>query len=180
MPAQWRWHYETLARLRDRLIAQRGEHRSEAAEPIERHSMHQADSASDEFDHELALSRLSAEQDALYEVEAGMKRITSGGYGVCEESGKRIPAARLRVVPWTRFREEVEERLERTGEIPRPGLGEVRSLRDEPAVALAESEPKTVEEKEPDEPLAEANREPGEAIEDRVPRAATTRRRPNP
>jgi hypothetical protein len=39
---------------------------SEAAEPVERHSLHQADSATNEFDHELALSQLSAEQDALY------------------------------------------------------------------------------------------------------------------
>jgi len=147
IPARWKWHYQTLSRLRERLIEERGEHLSEAAEPIERHSMHPADSASDEFDHEFALSQLSAEQDALYEVEAAMKRITNGGYGVCEQTGKRIPATRLKAVPWTRFREDVEARLESTGEIPRPGLGTLRSVRDEPAATLAESEP-TVEEPE--------------------------------
>jgi RNA polymerase-binding transcription factor DksA len=166
VPARWRWHHETLARLRERLIAQRGEHLNEAAEPIERHSLHQADSATDEFDHELALSRLSAEQDALYEVEAAMKRIADGSYGVCAESGKRIPAARLKVVPWTRFREDVEERLEHAGDIARQGLGKVRSLRNEPAVAFAQSEPKTVEESEPKEPLVEATQEPGEESAD--------------
>ena len=75
IPKRWRWHYETLARLRDRLIEERTEALSEAAEPVERHSLHQADSATDEFDHELALSQLSGEQDALYEVEAAMRRI---------------------------------------------------------------------------------------------------------
>ena len=40
--------------------------------------MSQADSATDEFDHELALSRLSVDQDALYEVEAAMNRISEG------------------------------------------------------------------------------------------------------
>ena len=42
---------------------------------------------------------------------------------VCEQTGKRIPAARLKGVPWTRFREEVEARLESTGEITPPHLG---------------------------------------------------------
>ena len=62
------------ARLRDRLIEERSEALSEAAEPVERHSLHQTDFATNEFDHELALSQLSAEQDALYEVEAAMRR----------------------------------------------------------------------------------------------------------
>ena len=46
---------------------------------------------------------------------------------------KRIRAARLKAVPWTRFREEVEARLESTGEITPPHLGTLRSVRDEPA-----------------------------------------------
>src|SRR5258705_12697645 len=66
IPKRWKWHYETLARLRDRLIEVRSEALSEAAEPVERHSLQQADCASNEFDHELAPSQLSAEQDALY------------------------------------------------------------------------------------------------------------------
>lgn len=162
VPKRWRWHYQTLSRLRERLIEERGEHLSDAAEPIERHSMHQADSATDEFDHELALSQLSAAQDALYEMEAAMKRILDGGYGVCEQTGKRIPAARLKAVPWTCFRKDVEARLESTGEIPRPGLGTLRSVRDEPAAALAESEPATVEEPEPVEPAEQPAEEPTE------------------
>ena len=58
---------------------------------------------------------------------------------MCEQTAKRIPAARLKAVPWTRFREEVEARLESTGEITPPHLGTLRSVRDEPAAALAES-----------------------------------------
>ncbi len=148
IPKRWRWHYETLARLRDRLIKERSEALSEAAEPVERHSLHRADSATDEFDHELALSQLSGEQDALYEVEAAMRRILNSSYGVCERTGKGIPAARLKAVPWTRFREEVQALLESTGEIMPRHLGTLRSVRDEPAAAFAESEP-TVEEPEP-------------------------------
>jgi RNA polymerase-binding transcription factor DksA len=158
IPKRWRWHYEALARLRDRLIEERSEALSEAAEPVERHSLHQADSATDEFDHELALSQLTAEQDALYEVEAAMRRILDASYGVCEQTGKRIPAARLKAVPWTRFREEMEGRLESTGEIKRPHLGTLRSVRDKPAAALAESEP-TLEEAEPGSPTEQPTEE---------------------
>lgn len=159
VPPRWSWHYQTLARLRERLIEERGEQLSNAAEPIERHSLHQADSATDEFDHELALSQLSAEQDALYEVEAAMKRITDGGYGVCEQTGERIPAARLKAVPWTRFREDVEARLESTGMAPRPRLGKLRSLRGKSNPSLAASA-QTVEPREPIEPATEPTTEP--------------------
>lgn len=150
-----------LSRLRERLIEERGEHLREAAEPIERHSLHQADSATDEFDHELALSQLSAEQDALYEVEAAMKRITDGGYGVCEQTGKRIPEARLKAVPWTRFREDAEARLEDTGAIIRPRLGTLRSVRANAIEALAESEP-SAEQPEVVEPAAESTTDPAD------------------
>jgi RNA polymerase-binding transcription factor DksA len=141
VPRRWKWHYETLALMRDKLIEERNEALREAAEPIERHSMHQADSATNEFDRELAVSQLSAQQDALYEIEAAMRRILDGSYGACEQTGKRIPAERLKAVPWTRFREEVEAQLENTGELARPHLGAVRSVRDEPASALVESGP---------------------------------------
>jgi RNA polymerase-binding transcription factor DksA len=159
IPARWSWHYQTLSRLRVRLLEERCVALSEGAEPLERQGMHQADSATDEFDHEFALSQLSAEQDALYEVDAAMKRILDGTYGVCEETGKRIPARRLKAVPWTRFREDVEAQLEGRGEIARPRLGELRSLRDAPAAALAEREP-TVDQPEPSTSAGEPAGEP--------------------
>jgi DnaK suppressor protein len=145
---RWAWHYETLSSLREGLIRERKERLSEVAQPIEPHSMSLADSATDEFDHELALSRLSVDQDALYEVEAAMKRILDGTYGICEQTGRSIPAERLKVLPWTRFRKEAANRLERTGVISRTRLGPLRSVREEAAAALTESEP-TVDEPPP-------------------------------
>jgi RNA polymerase-binding transcription factor DksA len=157
--------------LRDRLIEERSEALSEAAEPVERHSLHRADSATDEFDHELALSQLSGEQDALYEVEAAMRRILDSSYGVCERTGKRIPAARLKAVPWTRFREEVQARLESTGEITPRHLGTLRSVRNEPAAAFAESEP-TVEEPEPASPSEQSTEDNAHALAEEEPTRA--------
>ena len=112
IPSRWRWHYQTLAAVKNRLIEESREHLSEVAEPIELSNLGMADAATDEFDHELAVRQLSAESDALYEVEAAMKRIVDGTYGICEQTHKPIPAARLKAIPWTRFRKEVVDGIE--------------------------------------------------------------------
>jgi RNA polymerase-binding transcription factor DksA len=52
--------------------------------------MHQADAGSDAYDRDFALSLLSQEQDALYEIEEALKRVEAGTYGICEMSGKPI------------------------------------------------------------------------------------------
>ena len=128
VPPHWAWHYQRLQDLRDRLLKDRGEMLAEAAEPIEPHSMDIADSATDEFDHDLALGILSREQDALLEVDAAIQRILNRTYGICEETGRAIPAARLRAVPWTRYTREVEERLEQQGLEGPAHLGRVSPL----------------------------------------------------
>lgn len=131
IPKRWVWHYEKLSSLRERLIEERKERLHEAAQPLEIHTTSQADSATDEFDHELALSRLSVDQDALYEVEAAMNRILKGKYGICEQTGKAIPAGRLKVLPWTRYCTEVATRLERAGAIAPAQLGRLGRTRHE-------------------------------------------------
>jgi len=75
--------------------------------------MHQADAGSDAYDRDFALSLLSQEQDALYEIDQALKRIELGTYGVCEMSGKRIPHARLEAIPFARFTVECQTQLEK-------------------------------------------------------------------
>jgi RNA polymerase-binding transcription factor DksA len=173
---KWAWHYQVLLALRDRLLEERGERRAEAAQPLEPHSMDIADSATDECDHNLALAELSAEQDALYEVDEALKRILNGTYGLCEETGKPIPAARLRAIPWTRFGKEVEVRLENKGLISKPHLGTLASVRGELTGDLEESE--SEEEKQApvpeDQSLRQVLSPPREAVRQRV---VTSRRR---
>src|SRR5437764_10152425 len=53
--------------------------------------MHQADAGSDAYDRDFALSLLSQEQDALYELDQALKRIELGSYGICEMTGKQLP-----------------------------------------------------------------------------------------
>ncbi len=75
--------------------------------------MHQADAGSDAYDRDFALSLLSQEQDALYEIDQALKRIDLGTYGVCEMSGKSILRARLEAIPFARFTVECQSQLEK-------------------------------------------------------------------
>jgi len=75
--------------------------------------MHQADAGSDAYDKDFALSLLSQEQDALYEIEEALKRIDNGTYGVCEMSSKPIPHPRLEALPFARFTVECQTEIEK-------------------------------------------------------------------
>src|ERR1700720_2823552 len=81
--------------------------------------MHQADAGSDAYDRDFALSLLSQEQDALYEIDQALKRIEVGTYGVCEMSGKPIPHARLEAIPFARFTVECQSQLEKQNKASR-------------------------------------------------------------
>jgi RNA polymerase-binding protein DksA len=178
---KWASHYRVLLGLRDRLLKERGEHLAQSAERLEPHSMDIADSATDEFDHDLALSQLSAEQRALYEVDEALKRIRNGTYGLCEETGEPISAARLRAIPWARFAKAVETRLESKGALHRPHLGALGSVRAVLTGDLEESAPE--EEKQPpvaqDESLREVSPPPVEIKQEMTsPHRKQNRRHP--
>ena len=64
----------------------------ESAEEMTSYSLHMADSGTDNFDRDFALSLLSSDQDAIYEIEEALKRIEKNTYGICELTGKTIPA----------------------------------------------------------------------------------------
>jgi len=81
--------------------------------------MHQADAGSDAYDRDFALSLLSQEQDALYEIDQALKRIELGTYGICEMSNKPIPHARLEAIPFARFTVECQSQLEKQNKMSR-------------------------------------------------------------
>ena len=158
--SKWAWHFRALLKLRDRLAKDGRAQRDDAAEPLEPHSMDIADSASDQFDHDLALSHLSAEQDALYEVEEALGRIRGGTYGICEATGRRIGAARLRAIPWTRFSREAQLRLEAEGALKHEQMGKPASLHGSVGEGFDEAETAGERKPEPepdDESLSSAS-----------------------
>jgi RNA polymerase-binding transcription factor DksA len=81
--------------------------------------MHQADAGSDAYDRDFALSLLSQEQDALYEIDQALKRIDLGTYGICEMSGKPIGHPRLEAIPFARFTVECQSQLEKQNKASR-------------------------------------------------------------
>ena len=120
---EWQKYYKNLLGLRERLLNQMSGLAKESAEEMSSYSLHMADSGTDNFDRDFALSLLSADQDAVYEIEEALKRIEKGSYGVCELTGKTIPKARLDAIPWTRFTVEAQAQLEREGALRQRRLG---------------------------------------------------------
>ena len=122
---------EKLLRLREELSERVWQLTREAYEETPNYSRHMADAATDSFDRDLTLGLVSFEQEALYEIDAALKRIEDGTYGICELTGQSIPWARLVAIPWARFSLGAEKRLE-SGVHPHIGeLGTIGSDENE-------------------------------------------------
>ncbi|MEO6847468.1 MAG: TraR/DksA C4-type zinc finger protein [Chthoniobacterales bacterium] len=112
---------ERLLQLKDTLLdsmsgVARDSLRASADGEASAFGMHQADAGSDAYDRDFALSLISQEQDALYEIDEALKRIENATYGVCEISGKHILRARLEALPFTRYTVECQAELEKTNQ----------------------------------------------------------------
>jgi RNA polymerase-binding transcription factor DksA len=143
--AEWAKYYQRLIALRDQLVRQMNGLAKESAQEMAGYSLHMADSGTDNFDRDFALSLLSSDQDAIYEIEEALKRIEKNTYGICELTGKPIPRNRLDAIPWTRFTVQAQAQLERDGALRQRRLGALGTV---DAVSLAEVEG---EEEEPEE-----------------------------
>jgi RNA polymerase-binding transcription factor DksA len=99
-----------------------------------------ADAGTDNFDREFALSLVSSEQDALYEIEEAMKRLESGTYGVCAMCDKLIRKERLEAVPFTRMCVQCQSVQEKNPRRPVPTAGIFTEKDDESGDEKEESE----------------------------------------
>jgi len=142
---EWAGYYENLLGLRSRLLNQMNGLAKESAEEMAGYSLHMADSGTDNFDRDFALSLLSSDQDAVYEIEEALKRIEKNTFGICELTGKAIPKARLAAIPWTRFTVDAQAQLERDGALRQRRLGALGTV-DSAGTAEVEEEDE-VEEK---------------------------------
>ena len=151
--SEWEKYYRNLLELRDRLRQQMDGLAKETAEALPSYSLHMADSGTDNFDRDFALSLLSSDQDAIYEIEEALKRIEKNTYGVCELTGKPIPKARLAAIPWTRFTVEAQAQLEKEGALRQRRLGQLGTIdnsggSDAEGAEEEEAEEKPAKEKE--------------------------------
>ena len=99
-----------LVAERDALGARRLAQSEEAVGDQEVHDVQ--DDAAEENRRSQALDRNERDGARLAEVEAALRRMDDGTYGICEETGEEIPFARLRAEPTTRYTVEALELLE--------------------------------------------------------------------
>jgi RNA polymerase-binding transcription factor DksA len=147
--AEWQKFYNVLLELREQLLRQMNGLAKESAQEMAGYSLHMADSGTDNFDRDFALSLLSSDQDAIYEIEEALKRIEKNTYGICELTGKAIPKARLEAIPWTRFTVQAQAQLEREGALRQRRLGQLGTV-DSVGVTEVETEEEEPEAKEKD------------------------------
>ena len=152
---EWQQFCQHLLELREQLVKQMDGLAEESAQEMAGYSLHMADSGTDNFDRDFALSLLSSDQDAVYEIEEALKRIEKKTYGVCELTGKVIPKARLEAIPWTRFTVEAQAQLEREGALKSRRLGALGTIDSAGAAHEGEGE----EEGEHAEEPVKANKE---------------------
>ena len=125
---EWQKFCLHLLELREQLTKQMNGLAAESAQEMAGYSLHMADSGTDNFDRDFALSLLSSDQDAVYEIEEALKRIEKKTYGICELTTKSIPRARLEAIPWTRFTVDAQAQLEREGALRSRRLGQLGSI----------------------------------------------------
>ncbi len=117
IPQKWKKYYDLLLDLRAHVSDEINLHTSDTLKHTSNDNSgdnHAAESGTDAFDHDFALSLVSNEQDALHEIEAAILRIKDGSYGICEITEKPIPAARLTAVPFARYSVEGQAEHEKS------------------------------------------------------------------
>jgi RNA polymerase-binding transcription factor DksA len=139
VPEKYRRYYKLLLDLRMHLTEGIERHSEETlkrsakddAGDLSSYGQHMADAGTDTFDRDFALSMVASEQEALSEIDAAIKRINDGTYGICEITQKPIAKERLLVVPFTRYTAEAQKDLERNRHRSRTQAGLFGELGEE-------------------------------------------------
>lgn len=121
VPEKFRRYYKILMDLRVHLTEGLNLHTEETLKrsskddsgDLSSYGQHMADAGTDTFDRDFALSLVSSEQEALTEIDAAIKRVHDGTYGICEVTGKPIAKERLLAVPFTRYSAEAQKEIEK-------------------------------------------------------------------
>jgi RNA polymerase-binding transcription factor DksA len=139
IPEKFKRYYKLLLDLRTHLTEGIERHSEETlkrsakddAGDLSAYGQHMADAGTDTFDRDFALSMVASEQEALSEIDAAIKRIHDGTYGICEITQKPIAKERLLAVPFTRYSAEAQKDLERNRHRSRTQAGLFGELGEE-------------------------------------------------
>ena len=121
VPEKFRRYYRLLLDVRAHLTEGIERHSEESlkrsakddAGDLSAYGQNMADGGINTFDRDFVLSLVSSEQEALSEIDAAIKRIHDGTYGICEITAKPISKERLLAVPFTRYSAEAQKQIER-------------------------------------------------------------------
>jgi DnaK suppressor protein len=103
---------KALLAARDAIERKRSAH-VDAALPTESHLADEMDLASRDQEMGFALLLAGKDQSLGSEIEAALKRLSDGSYGLCEGTDEPIGFRRLEARPWTRYSVGYQEQLER-------------------------------------------------------------------
>ena len=139
IPEKFKRYFRLLMDLRTHLTEGIERHSEETlkrsakddAGDLSAYGQHMADAGTDTFDRDFALSMVASEQEALSEIDAAIKRIHDGTYGICEITQKPIAKERLLAVPFTRYSAEAQKDLERNRHRSRTQAGLFGELGEE-------------------------------------------------
>lgn len=115
-PNSRRQDYEVvLCNMRDELLRSLGAGGDTVADAG---PMAEDDLAQVSHDQFVSLHLNCLDRDHLRKIEEALARLRKGGYGICQECGKRIPAKRLRAVPWSSYCIKCQEELSAFANVP--------------------------------------------------------------
>ncbi len=111
--------YTELRAVEERLTGELGEPLTFATGELSAYDQHSADFGSETYERSKDLGLLENTRRQLEQIEAALKAIEEGTYGVCRSCGATIPEERLEAIPETDLCVECSRKTE-TGERERP------------------------------------------------------------
>ncbi len=99
---------EELEDIEERIRMSQQEYTSE----LSLHPDHDADIAFDSEAREENVHTAGNKADILGRIDRALKKISNGGYGICEDCGEEIERKRLECIPYARFCIECERKNE--------------------------------------------------------------------
>ena len=77
--------------------------RRDASGNLSHMPIHMADISSDNYEQEITLGLIEAEEREIREIDAALERIEEGDFGTCEACSAEIKPARLKAIPNARL-----------------------------------------------------------------------------
>jgi DnaK suppressor protein len=65
-----------------------------------------------DISEDVSLGRLSAQREVMVKIDAAIRKLDEGTYGICEDCGGKISEERLKVLPFAIYCRDCQEKIE--------------------------------------------------------------------